>query len=422
MPMLDVQRRHAEVFRVRLGDKGPRGEPRKLTDAIRVTAGGANVVQSFVDVYGGEVAPFEEKASRHNWQAYLPTTALSVMVLPGQSLDAWWELYRGSVCERRCDGFTEQLSGQACMCPPEIDKRMAAKNTCRPMTRINVLCPDVEVVGAGSLVTHGMIAAETLPQSIKVAEAALSRGLMVPAVLRVVEHKGKRHFIFPQLEIVGVSLQQLARGEVERLALAAPVSEIGQVSEPAAIGSGGAGVVPPSTPTPRPLPPPLPGEDEPAPDDGGGTVDWVARINKIGETKTRSACMKGFKAVFPDLTVPADQVADAEEILAMYETASPPVDEREKLRRGLMATAGKAFPDMDAKTRDEARHAVIYAVLGEHRSTNDMTAEELTKVTLWLNDVERGVVRVGPMGDGRWVLALFDGEDVVVPSMERAAS
>jgi hypothetical protein len=81
------------------------------------------------------------------------------------------------------------------------------------MTRVNVICPDVDVVGAGGLVTHGMIAAETLPQSIAVAEAALARGLMVPAVLRVVEHKGKKHFIVPQIEIVGVSLQAAHTGE-----------------------------------------------------------------------------------------------------------------------------------------------------------------------------------------------------------------
>src|SRR5690606_14735622 len=53
-----------------------------------------------------------------------------------------------------------------------------------------------------------------LPQSIAVAEAALARGYMVPAVLRVVEHKGRTHFIVPQIEIVGVSLQALTSGEI----------------------------------------------------------------------------------------------------------------------------------------------------------------------------------------------------------------
>ncbi len=204
MPMIDIQRRHAEVFRIRLGDRDG-ARPRKLADEIRITAPAQPVVQAFVDVYGGAVTSWEDQ-----WQAYLPTSELRILVLPGQSIQQWWEFYRGSVCERRCDGFLEQKSGKRCVCPEDIDERVKDKRACSPMTRVNVLCPDVAVVGAGGLVTHSLIAAETLPQSIAVAESALKRGLMVPAVLRVVEHKGRNHFIVPQIEITGVSLVDLS--------------------------------------------------------------------------------------------------------------------------------------------------------------------------------------------------------------------
>ena len=231
MPMLDIQRRHAEVFRLRLGEKGRNGAPQKLTDAIRVTSHSRAVVDAFVAVYGGETKPWDGQ-----WEAKLPTTELPIMVLPGQSISQWWEQYRGSVCERRCDGETETLSGNPCVCPLDITARMADKNACRPMTRVNVLCPDVDVVGAGSLVTHGMVAAETLPQAVAVAEAALSRGLMVPGVLRIVEHKGKRHYIVPQIEIVGVSLAALTTGEVpQRVAIAAPPQRAVEAPAPKAI-------------------------------------------------------------------------------------------------------------------------------------------------------------------------------------------
>jgi len=210
MPMIDIQRRHQEIFRIRLGDRVNGGPPRKLTDSIRITARSQQIVQSFVDVYGGQVTPWEGQ-----FQAYLPTTELRILVLPGQSIQQWWELYRGSVCERRCDGYQEQKSGKRCMCPEDVYERAGDKEACSPTTRVNVICPDVAVVGAGGLVTHGMIAAETLPQSIAVAEAALARGLMVPAILRVVENKtGRNHFIYPQIEIVGTSVQQLSTGEV----------------------------------------------------------------------------------------------------------------------------------------------------------------------------------------------------------------
>jgi len=229
--MLDIQRRHAEVFRIRLGDKAKNGAPRKLTDSIRITSPSDSVVRAFTDVFGGEVREWEGQ-----YEAYLPTTALPIMVLPGQSIQQWWEFYKGSVCERRCDGFTEQLSGKACMCPEEITDRLAKRDACKPMTRVNVICPDVEVVGAGSLVTHGMVAAETLPQSIMVAEAALARGMMVPAVLRVIEHVGKdKRYIVPQIEIVGVSLTALTTGEAPLKELEAgtqPALEAGKPPEP----------------------------------------------------------------------------------------------------------------------------------------------------------------------------------------------
>lgn len=246
--MIDIQRRHAEVFRIRMGDRDG-NRPRKLTDAIRITARSRQVVQAFVDVYGGAVSEWEQQ-----WQAYLPTTELRVLVLPGQSVQQWWEFYRGSVCERRCDGYLEQKSGKRCMCPEDVYERAEDRDACSPMTRVNVLCPDVAVVGAGSLVTHGMIAAETLPQSVSVAESALSRGLMVPAVLRVVANtSGRNHFIFPQIEIIGTSMDALASGDAN-----GHLSRVTDVPLALASGDDRAPVAEPARPPLTPVPAELP--------------------------------------------------------------------------------------------------------------------------------------------------------------------
>lgn len=342
MPMLDIQRRHAEVFRIRLGDSVPTGEknddgtpkmrPRKLTDSMRVTSPNRSVVEAFVAVYGGEVSAWEQQ-----WQAFLPVTALPVMILPGQSISQWWELYKKTVCERRCDGVTESLSGQPCKCPADITVRMQTKGACRPMTRVNLVCPEVAVVGAGSLVSHGMIAAETLPQSVAVAEAALARGLMVPAVLRVIAHEGKKHYVVPQLEIVGVSLNQLETGEVERRAVAAA---------PAAASSPPRATAAPSRPTPaqasgprRPAQaPPLPGEEYPP-------------FTEENE-----------KLVSPDVV------------------------------REFCIEMGKALPALKAKELDELRHAIVhYATKGRTTSSKAVMADEwpaVLAVYRWFNDAK----------------------------------
>lgn len=257
-PMLDIQRRHADVYRLRLGEKGRNGAPQKLTDSIRITSPNQAVVAAFTCIYGGEVRPWEQQ-----FEAYLPVTSLPVMVLPGQSLSQWWEVYKGTVCDRRCDGFTESLSDSPCKCPSDITVRMQTKGACRPMTRINIVCPEVAVVGAGSLVSHGMIAAETLPQAIAVAEKFLERGLMVPAYLRVVEHKGKKHYVVPQLEIVGVSLAQLDTGEAPALPEARPKA----LAPPPQRAIAPANTTPPELPGD---PPPFTTDDEKL-----AGVEWV---------------------------------------------------------------------------------------------------------------------------------------------------
>lgn len=318
MPMLDIQKRHAEVFRLRLGDKSEKGFPQKLTNAIRVTSPNQAVVAAFVDVYGGEVKAWEQQ-----WEAYLPTMALPVLVLPGQSIVQWWESYRQTVCDRRCDGFTEQLSGQPCMCPDDIVTRMATTGACRPMTRINIACPEVAVVGAGSLVTHGMIAAETLPQSVAIAEGALARGLMVPAMLRVIVHEGKKHYVVPQLEIVGVSLAQLETGEVERPAItAAPASQSIERPAPKAIAAPSRSA---ATSAPR-----RPAQAPPLPDEE-----------------------------FPPFDESNELLVDREVV------------------RQFCIDMGQAFPALKAKELDGLRHAIVhYATKGRTDSSKSAMASE----------------------------------------------
>lgn len=372
MPMLDIQKRHAEVFRIRLGDKGPKGQPQKLTDSMRVTSPNRSVVEAFVDVYGGEVTAWENQ-----WQAYLPVTALPVLILPGQSIVQWWELYKQSVCERRCDGEVEQLSGQACKCPADITVRMQTKGACRPMTRINVVCPEVAVVGAGSLVTHGMIAAETLPQSVAVAEAALARGLMVPGMLRVIVHEGKRHYVVPQLEIVGVTLSQLETGEIDRPAVQAPA--------PAAVAA---------PPTPKAIPaqssasaprrpaeaPPLPGEETAEPADEFDRIALTNRIEALDDEHRAVAAERWKAANLPPRTH-ADfskvHVDAAESLLLAVEMEAD--DTYDRRRKHVNAKMGEV-----GVKGDDARHELVrHATDGRTDSTKRLSQADVDAIVAY---------------------------------------
>ncbi len=279
--MLDVQKRSAEMFRLRFGDqRGNNHAPRKLTDSMRVTSYGRDIIEAFVDVYGGEPSKWQSPKGSQ-WEAYLPITEIPIWVLPGDSLSQWWEQYRGQVCEKRCNGEFDSLSGEACSCPADIGVRMKTKNACRPMTRVNIACPTVSENWAGAFVSHGMTAAETLPQAVWFVEGALRQGVRVPATLRIVEHKGRRHFIVPQIEPVRTSTAALVAAENgDAMQISAPPTralESGGAEEGTEAGEAHSDpAARPASPIPRhDEPPPLPHEIEGA--EAGSTGPTLPR-------------------------------------------------------------------------------------------------------------------------------------------------
>ncbi len=215
MPILDLGVRFSDSYRVRLGDMSGRtkdGKPKPVAfeDRIRITAPGPEVPQAFADVYGtvGDtgVTEWEDDKSPDCFETYLPIRALPIWIMPGQVLTQWWELYRGKVCERRCEGTggMETLGNTPCRCSPDIDARIADKGQCAIMTRLSIMCPGVQsVLGAGSLVTHSVIAASAFQGAMYLAAPWLAKNVPVDAILRTHTHKGRTTFTFPVLEIGG---------------------------------------------------------------------------------------------------------------------------------------------------------------------------------------------------------------------------
>jgi Recombination directionality factor-like len=235
MPMLDLQRRWSEAFRIRLGEArtSSRSKPVALDGRIRITSRSPEVIDAIAKHYGGVTSAWKEQH-----QLIFDGDSLKIVVLPGDACVGWWEQWaqRASmpVCTHRCDGTTNHQTGGPCSCPP-IDERLKAKGdgVCRPTTRLWVMLPDVQVIGAGRLETRGRIAAETFPQSVMVLQEALNRGELIPATLRIVKVESSgRSFVVPRIEVVGVSLDQIltgagTAGEPPRLPVAGPVEPQG---------------------------------------------------------------------------------------------------------------------------------------------------------------------------------------------------
>jgi hypothetical protein len=128
-----------------------------------------------------------------------------------------YELWSAAGCQRRCDGETETLKQQPCVCPADKDRRTELAKTgsaCKPITRLNVMLPDLPDLGVWLLSSTGWNAATELGGAAEVLAAARDRGVIIPATLRLEQRETRKvgeatkKYAVPVLEI-GATLRQM---------------------------------------------------------------------------------------------------------------------------------------------------------------------------------------------------------------------
>jgi hypothetical protein len=179
-----------------MGEKNEKGQPTRI-DTWKLTSRDQLRLTAASKVFGGEVKEWDG----HQGQFELRTTvdSLPILLMPGQAISQHYELWSGGGCKRRCDGEQESLSDGPCLCDPEARE-------CKPHTRLNVLLPDVAGVGVWRLDTQGYYAAIELTGTVDLLELATTRGVLLPARLRIDQRSilrdGKtKRFPVPTLDI-----------------------------------------------------------------------------------------------------------------------------------------------------------------------------------------------------------------------------
>jgi hypothetical protein len=211
--LLDLQRRMAEIGRVRIGQKvltrSGKMAPAKL-ESFRITSASRDLIDACAELYGGEVLEWKPKPTApQQWEVVTEATVLNIVLAPGQALSQFWERWSGGGCDRRCDGFTEQKGDQPCVCPADYEERRqlaASGKACKPTTRFSFMLRDIPVIGLLRLETHGMYAAMELSGMADLLERITASGAYVPATLRLDQRSklegGKTiHFAVPVVEI-----------------------------------------------------------------------------------------------------------------------------------------------------------------------------------------------------------------------------
>jgi hypothetical protein len=184
VPILTLQQSWRELGRIRAGDRvGNR--PRKLS-TFRLTSKDKTAIEMAAAAYGGTVSRWKEapEETGEQWQVTIDAKRLPVLVPPGQVMSQWMELWKGGGCLRRCDGITETLTGQSCLCPSEPKARteLAAKGeACKPTSRVAVMLPALRDIGVWRLETHSFYAATELGGMVAICQKATVAGYPIEA-------------------------------------------------------------------------------------------------------------------------------------------------------------------------------------------------------------------------------------------------
>jgi hypothetical protein len=223
MPIVTLQRRMMELGRVRMGHKGPKGEPVK-SDTFRFTSASRSLLEAAAKHYGGEVSEwtngpdegyFELRSEASEIAVVFPPIFSDADGTPTVPVSQWYELWSGGGCQRRCNGETELLTNKPCLC---VDGDRA----CKPTTRMSFMLPELPGLGVWRLESHGYNAAAELPGTVSVLAKAAHAGEFVPAMLRI-EHRTKksegqtRRFIVPVVDLRDRTVAELAGGSLATL-------------------------------------------------------------------------------------------------------------------------------------------------------------------------------------------------------------
>lgn len=229
--IIDLQRRLAEIGRIRIGQQvatsnGKGKRPAKLT-TFRLTSADRNRIQQAAVLYGGQLTEWEAPAG-NQWEVVTEADALNVIVPPSDmAFSQHYELWSGGGCQRRCDGRNESISEGPCICDPD-------KRECTIHTRLSVMLRDLPGLGVWRIDTSGYYAAVELQGAVEVVQLAAGRGQMLPARLRLEQRmikragQGVKRFAVPVLDIEVSPAQLLGAGGGPMSMLEAPTG--GQVA------------------------------------------------------------------------------------------------------------------------------------------------------------------------------------------------
>jgi hypothetical protein len=218
----NVQARAAEHGRLRTGYTDGKRPMRSATWVI--TSHSEEHVRTAATLWGGEPEKWQPLNSTiTQWRVITKASSIEALITPGDPLNQYNEMWSAGGCQRRCDGETELLTRQPCLCVARFgeDWHQQKKGTvCSTTSRLNVMLPDLSGMGMWRAETHSFYAAAEWGGMVDMVLAGTDGKGFIPVTLRIEPRQVIREGKTKKFPVVVVEL----RGVTPRQALAGPMN------------------------------------------------------------------------------------------------------------------------------------------------------------------------------------------------------
>lgn len=236
--LLNIQRRAAEHGRLRTGYTQGNRPMRSATWVI--TSHSEEHVRRAAELWGGTVENWTPlNSSITQWRVITKASSIEALITPGDPLNQYNEMWSKGGCARRCDGQTETLSRQPCLCAAQFGEEWHLQpkgRVCSTTSRLNVMLPDLSGMGMWRAETHSFYAASEWGAMVDMILAGTGGQGFLPVTLRIeprqrVANGETKKFPVVVVELRGVTPRQALAGPLETAVALNP----GRSGEPLAI-------------------------------------------------------------------------------------------------------------------------------------------------------------------------------------------
>lgn len=239
-----MQRQAAELGRIRTGYSRPNQDPKRRRVPVKsqtfiLSSHSREYIERAAELYGGTVEEWTpQNTSVAQYRVITEAKELRAILPAGDPLSQSYEMWSGGGCSRRCDGETEQLTRQPCVCLARYGEDWHERKpdeVCRPTSRISVMLPDLPDLGVWRLETKSYYAADAMAGGLDIVLQATGGKGLLPVRMWIEQRTAVRNGKTKQFQVVMLvpSLPKLRHALSGPLSTAAALDPGSLVDRPA---------------------------------------------------------------------------------------------------------------------------------------------------------------------------------------------